>query len=66
MVCLPVFGIFNVRADVDACDCTQWLYGHRKESLHRKLTLEEESLAAPVDRTLVSIAPGFSVGRSTK
>ena len=25
-----VFGIFNVRTDVDACDCTRGLYGHRK------------------------------------
>ena len=23
MVWLPVFGIFNVRTDVDACDCTR-------------------------------------------
>ena len=30
MVWLPVFGVFNVPADVDACDCTQRLYGHRK------------------------------------
>ena len=32
MVWLPVFGIFNVRADVDACDCTWGLYRH--QSLH--------------------------------
>ena len=30
MVWLPVFGIFNVRTDVDACDCIRGLYGHRK------------------------------------
>ena len=30
MVWLPVFGIFNVHTDVDACDCTRELYGHRK------------------------------------
>ena len=30
MVWLPVFGIFNVHTDVDACDCTPGLYGHRK------------------------------------
>ena len=30
MVWLPVFGIFNVRADVDACDCTRGLCGHRQ------------------------------------
>ena len=33
MAWLPVFGIFNVRADVDACDCTQGLYGHRESAL---------------------------------
>ena len=32
MVWLPVLGIFNVRADVDACDCTRGLYRH--QSLH--------------------------------
>ena len=30
MVWLPVLGIFNVRVDVAACDCTLGLYGHRK------------------------------------
>ena len=30
MVWLPVFGIFNVSTNVDACDCTRGLYGHRK------------------------------------
>ena len=30
MAWLPAFGIFNVRTDVDACDCTRVLYGHRK------------------------------------
>ena len=29
-VWLPMLGIFNVRADVKACDCTRGLYGHRK------------------------------------
>ena len=27
---LPVFGIFNVRTDVNACDCRRGVYGHRK------------------------------------
>ena len=27
MLWLPVLGIFNVRTDVDACDCTRVLYG---------------------------------------
>ena len=30
MVWLPMFGIFNTRTDVPACNCTQGLYGHRK------------------------------------
>ena len=30
MVWLPVFGIVNVRTDVDTYDCTRGLYGHRK------------------------------------
>ena len=30
MAWLPVFGIVNVRTDVDACYCTLGLYGHRK------------------------------------
>jgi len=29
---LPVFGIFIVRTDVDECDCTRGLYGHRKSA----------------------------------
>ena len=33
--------------------------------LRYKLTLREKSLAAPWTRTRVSIAPGFSFGRST-
>ena len=37
MVWLPMFAIFNVRTDVDVCDCTRGLYGHRK-SLQWKLT----------------------------
>ena len=30
MVWLLAFGIVNVHTDVDACDCTRGLYGHRK------------------------------------
>ena len=29
-VWLPMLGIFNVRTDVNACDCTRGLHGHRK------------------------------------
>ena len=52
-----------MHTDVDAYDCTRGLYGHRK-SLHWKLTLGEKSLAAAGTRTRISVAPGFSVGRS--
>ena len=41
-VWLPMLGILNVRTDVNACDCTRGLYGHRK-SLHWKLTLGEKN-----------------------
>ena len=47
MVWLPVFGIFNVRTDVDTCDCTRGLYGHRQKVGTGMLTLGEKSLAAP-------------------
>ena len=42
MLWLPVFGIFNVLTDVDACDCTRGLYRHCK-SLHWKLALGEKN-----------------------
>ena len=45
-------GIFNVRTDVNACDCTQGAWASW-ESLHWKLTLERKSLAAPGNRTCV-------------
>ena len=48
------YRIFNARTDVNACDCTQGMYGHHKESLHWKLTLGEKSFAAPGNRTCVS------------
>ena len=52
MVWLPVFGIFNMRTDVDTCKCTQGLY-------------REKSLAAPETQTCISTAPGFSGRHST-
>ena len=55
---VPVLGICILRADVDACDCTQ-------KSLHWKLAPGEKSLAAPGTRTRINIAPGVSVGRCT-
>ena len=44
---------------------TRGLYGHRKSGLHWKLTRGEKSLAAPLTRTRVSIASGFSMRRCT-
>ena len=61
MVWLPVFGICNVRSDVDARDCTRGLCGHGKNP-HWKLTLGEKSLAASGTRTCVSIVPGEREG----
>ena len=61
MVWRPVFGIFYVRSDVDACDCTRGLYGHGK-NLHWKLTLGEKSLAASGTQTRISIVPAEGVG----
>ena len=37
-----MFQIFDVRTDVDACNCTWGLYG-RCKSLHGKLTLGENN-----------------------
>ena len=55
-VWLPMLGILNVYTDVNACDCTRGLYGHRK-SLHWKLTLGEKSLAPSGNRTSLSGVP---------
>ena len=62
MLWLPVFGIFNVRTDADASDCTRGLYGHRKRVDWGK---KKKSLATPGTRARVIIASGFSVGRSS-
>ena len=77
-VCLPVFGIFNVRTAVDTSDCTMgwgrgwgWRWGGGGTDTVRESALkvdsgeERKSLAAPGTRTPVSIALGCSVGRST-
>ena len=47
------YRVFNVRTDVNACDCT-WGVRTPKESLHWKLTLGRKSLVAPGNRTFVS------------
>ena len=61
---MPVFGIFNVRTDVDAyAHATahgRGLYEHRKRVCTESSLGETKSLAAPGNRTRVNIAPGFS------
>ena len=52
------YRIFNVRTDVNACDCT-WGRGggggmNTRKSLHWKLTMGEKSLAALGNQTCVS------------
>ena len=51
------YGIFNVRTDVNACDCTRREGGgvrtHVRESA-LKVDSGRKSLAAPVNRTCVS------------
>ena len=65
MVWLSVFGIFNVRTDVDACDCTRGCTDTVSESALEVDSGGKNSLAAPGTRTRVSIAPGLTVGLST-
>ena len=56
-----------MRTDVDACDCTQGLYGYREtESQHWRVTLGEKFLGAPRTRTRFCIVPSFAVGRCTQ
>ena len=77
---LPVFGILNMSADVDACDCALRLYKYWKRTCterdkktppppppptHQKLTPGEKSLAAPENWTCFSTAPRLLVWRST-
>ena len=39
------YGIFNVRTDVNACDCAQGVYRHQRESA-LKVDFGRKSLAA--------------------
>ena len=48
------YRIFNVRTDINACDCTRGCMDTRKRRFHWKFTLLEKSLAAPGNRTCVS------------
>ena len=56
---LPVFGIFKVRTDVDASDCTQGgCTDTVRQSAMEVEKKREKILAAPGTRTRVSFAPG--------
>ena len=44
VVWLPVFRIFNVCTDVDACDCTWGLHGHRKRVCTESWVCEKNPL----------------------
>ena len=78
LVWLPVFGIFNMRTDVNTCDCTwgpcgrckrvcpkSWLGEKFLRESALKVDWEKKILAAWGNQTHVSIAPVFSVRRST-
>ena len=54
----------NVRADVDECNCTWWLYWLRK-SLHWKLTLGGKSLPTLGTQAHISSRFDFSAWHST-
>ena len=45
MAWLPVFGLFNVRTDVDTCDCTRGLYGHRERVCSENRLWEKNPLS---------------------
>ena len=47
MIWLPVFGIFNVRSDADACDCTRGLCGHRQRVRTESWPREKNPLPHP-------------------
>ena len=67
MVWLPVFGIFHVRTDVDACDCTRGLYGDRNKVCTGSLLWEKCALPRRgLEPASVSTAPGLSVLHSTR
>ena len=54
---LLVLGIFNVRTDVNACDCTRGLCGHRKRVCTESRLWEKNPIAAPRNRTCLSGVP---------
>ena len=60
---VPVFGIFNVHTDVDACDCTRGLYGHRKKVCTGSWPWEKKPCRYG-DSNPRQYCAGFSFGRS--
>ena len=62
---LPVSGSFNAHPDVDACNYTWGLYGHRKRVCIGSSRWEGNRLPHSGLQTCMVIAPGFSVGLST-
>ena len=62
---LPVFGIFNVCTDVNACDCTWRLYGHRKRVCTESWLWEKNPLPYQGLEPVSVLHLGFSVGCST-
>ena len=65
MVWLPVFGIINVRTDVDACGCTRGLYGHGKRVCTESRLWEKNPLPHRGLEPASVLRLAFSVGRST-
>ena len=62
---LPVFGIFNVCTDVNACDCTWRLYGHCKRVCTESWLWEKNPLPYQGLEPVSVLHLGFSVGCST-
>ena len=66
MVWLPVFRVFNVRADVNARDCTQGLYTQHKKSALKGDSGRKNPLHISLgNQTHISIVLGFSACCST-
>ena len=55
MVCLPVFGIFNMPTDADACDCR----GQRKDN-HWNLTVSKANVGRNFGEREGGAPMGFS------
>ena len=62
MVWLPVFWSFDVHTDLDACDCTQGMYGHRKRVCTGNPLWDQNPLPHRRKRTSSALRLAFSVG----